>query len=317
MGLLSGSASVARFQVIERPREPEFDDLAFEPLPPGSERRESAGFVPVEPGAEYRAAHDLWAFRLRFDRIRPDPTAVAERLADLARAELAGSGLEHLPAARRKELKALAADEIARATPPRTTFVEGVLEGDTVYLGTTARARLGACVLLLRQVGIVARPALPWNGTDTSAIEPPWLRLAEPGASVLGCRFLAALVAEGEVMAEPVEGSAKLARPDLGMTLSGAVHVELFRALEAGAELLAARLITEHGRFRFEAPTFRLAALRLDVATGGGWVERLDARLEKIRALFELLDGRYAALAARVQASGSAGAPLPPAAEPA
>ncbi len=70
------------------------------------------------------------------------------------------------------------------------------------------------------------------------------------------------------------------------------MHVELFRALEAGAELVSARLVTEHGPFRFEAPTFRVASLRLDVATGGTWIERLDARLEKIRALFELLDGK-------------------------
>ena len=315
MGLLSGFASVARFQVLERPREPEFDDLAFEPIPPGSERRESAGFVPVEPDAPYRSAHDLWAFRLRFDRIRPDPTAVAERLAALARAELGGSGLATLPASRRKELRALAADEIARQTPPRTAFVEGVLEGDTVWLGTTARARLGACVLLLRQIGIVARPALPWAGVDTGPIDPPWLRLAEPGASVLGCRFLAALVADGEVMAEPVVGAARLASPDLGMTLAGAVHVELFRALEAGAELVSARLVTEHGPFRFEAPTFRIASLRLDAATGGTWVERLDARLEKIRALFELLDARYAALAARFAPPIAAAALSPGAAD--
>jgi hypothetical protein len=92
MGLLSGSASVARFQVFDRPREPDFDALAFEPIPPASERRESAGFVPMEPEAPYRIGDDLFAFRLRFDRIRPDPTAVAERADALARAELGGSG---------------------------------------------------------------------------------------------------------------------------------------------------------------------------------------------------------------------------------
>jgi hypothetical protein len=308
MGLLSGSASVARFQVFDRPREPDFDALAFEPIPPGSERRESAGFVPMEPEAPYRIGDDLFAFRLRFDRIRPDPTAVAERADALARAELGGSGLATLPSARRKELKALAADEIARATPPRTAFVEGVLEGATVYLGTTARARLGAAALLLRQLGVHVRPATPWAGTDTSALEPPWLRLTEPGASVLGCRFLAALIEEGEVMAEPVDGAARLATPDLRVALAGAVHVELFRLLEAGAELLAARLLTEQGRFRFEAPTFRVASLELDVAASGGWIERLDARLEPIRALFELLDARYAALAARFAESARQGA---------
>ncbi len=306
MGLLSGSASVARFQVFERPREPDFDLLAFEPIPAGSERRESAGFVPMEPEAPYRIGDDLFAFRLRFDRIRPDATAVAERLAALARTELGGGGFATLPAARRKELKALAEDEIARATPPRTAFVEGVLEGDTVWLGSTARSRLGACVLLLRQAGILARPATPWAGTDTSGLELPWLRLTEPGASVLGCRILAALIAEGEVMAEPVDGAAKLATPDLRVTLAGAVHVELFRLLEAGAELTSARLLTESGRFRFDAPTFRVASLQLDVATGGTWVERLEARLEPIRALFELLDARWRALSERLATTAPA-----------
>lgn len=300
MGLLSGAASVARFQILERPRVPDFQAHAFEPIPAGSERRESAGFVPMEPESPYRIGDDLFAFRVRFDRIRPDPTAVAERLAALARAELGGSGFAALPAARRKELKALAGDEIARATPPRTAFVEGVLEGDTVWLGSTARSRLGACALLLRQAGVQVRPATPWAGTDTSGLELPWLRLAEPGASVLGCRFLAALISEGEVMAEPIDGAAKLATPDLRLTLAGAVHVELFRQLEAGAELTAARLVTEQGRFRFDAPTFRVASLQLDVASAGTWVERLEARLEPIRALFELLDARWQALAGRL-----------------
>jgi len=119
-------------------------------------------------------------------------------------------------------------------------------------------------------------------------------------------------------MAEPVDGAARLATPDLRVALAGAVHVELFRLLEAGAELVAARLLTEQGRFRFEAPTFRVASLQLDVATGGGWIERLDARLEPIRALFELLDARYAALAARFAESARAeDATLPPAPPPA
>ncbi len=299
MGLLSGSASVARFTVLERPDEPDFDRLAFEPIPAGSERRESAGFLSMEPGAEYTLGVRRHAFRIRFDRVRPDPAAVAELRRERERAELDGSDRTALPSGRRRELTAEVEAELALRTPPRTTLVEGVLDGDTVYLGSSARARLGACLLLLRQLGIVTRLGAPWLDTPgAAAVEIPWLRLTEPGASPLGCRFLRALIEEGEMMAEPVDGGARLATPELDIRLAGAVHVELFRWLDAGAEVLAAKLVSEQGPFRFDAPSYRLVSLRLDVDSSGGWRDRLEARLEAIATLYEKLDEKYAALAA-------------------
>jgi len=296
MGLVSGSLSVSRFEVVARPAEPDFETLAFEPLPPGSERRESLGFVPFEPDAPHRVAHDLWAFRIRFDRVRPDPTAVAERLRAYERSETDATGQQRPPAHRRRELKTLAEEEVARATPPRTTFVEGALEGRRLYLASTARSRLGSCLALLRGIGIEAYPKTPWTDAGVEPRLLPGVRFSEPAASAHGCSFLRALIEEGEAMAEPVAGAARVALGDVEVSLKGAIHVELFRLFEQGGEPLAAKLVSEHGAFRFEAPTFRVAGLRIDAEEAGGWIERLDARLAKVGELYEWLDESYARL---------------------
>lgn len=296
MGLVSGSLSVSRFEVVARPAEPDFEALAFEPLPPGTERRESQGFVPLEPEAPYRIAHDLWAFRIRFDRVRPDPTAVAERLRAYERSETDGTGMDRPPARRRRELKTLAEEEIARATPPRTAFVEGALEGRRLYLASTARSRIGTCLTLLRGIGIEAYPKAPWTDAGVEPQLLPGVRFAEPAASAHGCRFLRALIEEGEAMAEPIAGAARVALGDVEVALKGAIHVELFRLFEQGGEPLSAKLVSEHGAFRFDAPTFRIASLRVDAEEAGGWIERLDARLGKVGELFDWLDGSYAKL---------------------
>jgi len=293
MGLVSGTLSVSRFEVVARPAEPDFEALAFEPLPQGTERRESVGFAPFEPDAPFRIGDDVWAFRIRFDRVRPDPTAVAERLRAYERSEAEGAGLERVPSRRRRELKTLAEEEIARQTPPRSAFVEGALDGRRLYLASTARSRLGSCLALLRGVGVEAYPKTPWLDAGVEPELLPGVRFAEPGASAHGCRFLRALIEEGEAMAEPIAGSARVALGDVEVALKGAIHVELFRLFEQGGEPLAAKLVSEHGAFRFEAPTYRIASLKGEDEAVGGWIERLDARLERLRDLFDWLDERY------------------------
>ncbi len=305
MGLVSGMLSASRFAVVTRPREPDFDALAFEPLPPGSERRESAGFAPLEPDAPYQIGPDRFAFRLRFDRVRPDPAAVAERTRALERAEAAAAGLERIAGRRRRELQALAEEEIARATPPRTHFVEGVLDGERLYLATTARARIGSCLALLRAVGVEAHPQAPWLEAGAEPEPLPGVRFAEPGASAHGCRFLRALIEQGEAMAEPIAGAARVALAEVEVSLKGAVHVELFRLFEQGGEPLSAKLVAEQGVFRFDAPTFRIASLRAPAPPAGHWTERLDARLENLVALYEWLDAAYS----RLGAGSEGGAP--------
>ena len=92
MGLLSGTASVTRFAVGQRPVEPDFERWAFEEIQPGAEVRERVGFVPFEPGAVYRIGHERWAFRVRCDVVRPDGGAVRERLAQLVATEKEQTG---------------------------------------------------------------------------------------------------------------------------------------------------------------------------------------------------------------------------------
>ncbi len=296
MGLVAGSLSVSRFELVSRLAEYDFDALGFEPLPAATERRESIGFVPMEPDAPYRVGHDLWAFRIRFDRVRPDPTAVAERLHAYERGESRADGLEHVPARRRRELKTLAEEEIARLTPPRTAFVEGALDGRQLYLASTARSRLGACLTLLRGLGIEAHAKAPWIEAGLEPEPLAGVRFNDPGASAHGCRFLRALIEQGDAMAEPVSGAARVAFGEVEVALKGSIHVELFRLFEQGGEPLSAKLVTEHGAFRFEAPTYRIAGLKSESELTGGWIERLDTRLGGLRALFDWLDERYARL---------------------
>ena len=305
MGLLTGSVSLTRFAVAGAPEEPEFDALRFAPLRPGSEHPESVGFLPFESGAPFRVGNRRHAFRIRIDRLRPDATAVAERLRELVTAELAASGLAFLGRSRRRELRDLAAEEVARHSAPRVRVVEGCLDGDALYLATAAKNLLGTCLHLLRGIGVVAEPKAPW--LDAAMDEPPhpFFEIRQPGESVWGCRFLRALVAEGEAFVEPLAGSVRLQTRDARVSLQGAVLPDLSRYLEQEAELLAARLLVDAFRFRLEASTFRLHALAFDGEPLAAWTEQLDARLERIGALFAWLDDAFTRLAPRFAAPGA------------
>src|SRR5688500_11941065 len=107
MGLLRGSATVTRFQVVHVPPAPDFERARFEEIPPASEVRERIGFVPFEPGAPYEVGTRRFAFRVRIDRRKPDPTAVRERLADLVRTEMEASGRDWVGSKRKRELRQL------------------------------------------------------------------------------------------------------------------------------------------------------------------------------------------------------------------
>ncbi|QQR75546.1 MAG: hypothetical protein IPJ17_08225 [Holophagales bacterium] len=300
MGLLSGSASLTRFTITERPEEPDFDALRFEPLLGTSERRESVGFLPFEIDAPYRVGHDRFAFRVRIDKLRPDPTAVAERFKELVRDELAATGLQYLGSRKRRELRELAAEELVHRTAPRAKVIEGCLDGTTLWLGTTAKAHLGSLLLLLRQLGVSADFRAPWLEEGEDEPQHPFFEVREPGQSVWGCRFLRALVEEGDVLVEPLAGSVRLQTREAKVTLSGAVIPELLRFVDEGAELLSARLVAGDHRFRLEASTFRVNGLSVETARHDHWTELLDERLEKISALFELLDAKYRELRPRM-----------------
>lgn len=308
MGLISGAASITRFRLVSRPDEPDFERAAFREIPPGSELRESAGFVPFEPGEAYRVGDARWFFRLRVDRVRPDATAVRERVRQLVAAEREATGADFVGPKKRRRLREMAEEELAMRTSPRSAIVEGALDGDWVWIGTTAKSRIGTVLQLLRRIEVIADYTAPWIERDEPEAESALIEITEPGQSVAGCRFLRELVGDREVMVEPESGSVRLQTAEAKVGLTGAVLNELHRYLERGAEPLAAKLVTGEASFRFDALSYRVAGLKVETARHGHWTELLDERLERIAAVFEMLDRKYGELMAKA-ATPAAAAP--------
>ena len=87
MGLISGSVSCTRFNVVTLPDNPQFDLIPFRPITPGSSIREKEGFLPYEPDAAYELGSRRWAFRVRIDRVALDATLIRERVMELVKIE--------------------------------------------------------------------------------------------------------------------------------------------------------------------------------------------------------------------------------------
>nr|HRC84826.1 hypothetical protein [Thermoanaerobaculia bacterium] len=209
MGLTSGSLAVSRFTAAYRP-DPDFESAEFREILPGSEVRESIGFVPFEIDAPYEVGTRRWAFRIRIDRLRPDPTTVKERFKQLVATELA-SGARFVGPRKKKELRALAEDEILTRTSPRSKILEAVLDGETLYLGTTARSVIGLALQQLRKIGIDARYKNPWIDAGLPELASDAVLAKDPGDSAYGCQFLKALVGDADFLVEPEAGRARLA----------------------------------------------------------------------------------------------------------
>lgn len=317
MALLSGSASIARFKITSRPEEPDFEAARFTEIAPGSEVRESIGFVPMEPGAEYRVGHRRFAFRVRIDTLRPDPTAVRERVRDLISAELEATGNPYVGSRQRRRLRELAEEELIVRSAPRSRIVEGAIDGGVLYVGTTAKSRLGTVLVLLQRIGVYTAPMAPWIDDQVAAGEDPGLESTvveapQEGQSVLGCRFLKALVGDRELFIEPASGSVRLATHDTRVSLSGAVLGDLLRYLERGAEILSAKLTTGEISLRLDALDFHIGGLRIESGRHEHWSELLDERLEAITAAWELLDRKYVELAPRFDRAPEPSRSAPP-----
>jgi hypothetical protein len=310
MGILSGSIACTRFNAAVPPEGPDFDAVSFRAIEPGSEVRERAGVIPWEPGAPYEVAKGRYAFRVRIDRRRPDPTAVRERLRELVAAEREATGAPFVGPKKRKELKELAERELIVHQAPKIQVIECVLDGAILYVGSTAKSWLGMVLALLRQAEVAADWKAP-EVDETSDIVVP----KEPGQSVLGCRFLRALLEESEVMVEPETGSVRLATRETRVTLAGGVLPELVRYLESGAEILAAKIHLGAVPLRFDALSYRLSGVQLEAVREEHWTLSLDARLEQLAALWAELDGKYAALTDRLGAPAATGgaSAVPPA----
>ena len=297
MGLLSGSVSVTRFTVALPAEGPDFERARFWAIDPGSEVRERMGFVPFEIDAPWEVGSRRWAFRVRVDRIRPDPTVLKERIKELVKAEMEATGAPFVGAKTRKKLRELAEQELCARQPPRTKIVECCIDDKILYVASTAKTWLGTVLTLLRQAGVEADFKAPWLDEAPEADEASDVVIPkEPGQSVLGCRFLRALLEEPEVMVEPETGSVRLATREAKISLTGGVLHDLFHYLEAGAEILAAKIHLGQSLMRFDALSYRINGLKLESAKNEHWTVNLDQRLEQIAAVWEALDGKYAAL---------------------
>lgn len=303
MGLLSGTVAVTRFNVAVPQEGPDFERARFWEIEPGSEVRERMGVVPFELDAPYEAAQGRYAFRVRVDRVRPDATAVKERMRELVKAEMEATGKPFVGPKTRKKLRELAEAESAMRQAPRTRIVECCIDGSLLYVASTAKTWLGTVLTLLRQAGVEGDFKAPWLDEAPEAEEMSDVVIPkEPGQSVLGCRFLRALLEEPDVMVEPETGSVRLATREARVTLAGAVLNELFHYLEEGAEILSAKIHVGAVPMRFDALSYRLNGLKLEPVRNEHWTIDLDQRLEQIAGVFETLDGKYAALKEKINA---------------
>jgi hypothetical protein len=313
MGLLSGTLSVTRFNVSVPPEGPDFERARFWAIEPGSEVRERMGFIPFEIDSPYEVGQGRWVFRVRIDKIRPDPTAVKERTKELMKAEVETSGRPFVGSKTRKKLRELAESELSAGQVPRTRIIEGCIDGQVLYVASTAKTFLGTVLTLLRQAGVEADFKAPWLDEAPDADEMSDIVIPkEPGQSVLGCRFLRALLEEPEVMVEPETGSVRLATREAKATLTGAVLHDLFRFLEEGAEILSAKIHVGPVLMRFDALSYRLNGVKLEPIRNEHWTVDLDQRLEQIANVFEALDNKYRELKDKMNAVSSA--PAAPAA---
>jgi hypothetical protein len=303
MGLLSGTVAVTRFNVAVPQEGPDFERARFWEIEPGSEVRERIGVVPFELDAPYEVAQGRYAFRVRVDRVRPDATAVKERMRELVKAEMEATGKPFVGPKTRKKLRELAEAESVMRQAPRTRIVECCIDGSILYVASTAKTWLGTVLTLLRQAGVEGDFKAPWLDEAPEAEEMSDVVIPkEPGQSVLGCRFLRALLEESDVMVEPETGSVRLATREARVTLAGAVLNELFHYLEEGAEILSAKIHVGAVPMRFDALSYRLNGLKLEPIKNEHWTIDLDQRLEQIAGVFETLDGKYAVLKEKMNA---------------
>lgn len=291
MGLLSGSVSITRFNITKFPKKPDFERAAFREIPEGSEVRLSRGFLPLELDEPFEFGHRRWAFRVRIDRVRPDATLVKERFRQLVKTEL-DSGAEFVGPKMRKQLRALAEEEIVVRTSPTSRIIEGAIDGPELYIASTAKNQIGIVLEVLREIGIVAEPKAPWTDRDQPEIESV-ISAHEPGQSVLGARFLKEMWGDAELTIEPESGFVRLQTSDTKVTLSGGVGHEMMHFMEHEAEITNAKLTTGEVSFRFDALAFSVSNLRIDTERFDHWTNTLDARLEKIGEVFDLLEAKF------------------------
>lgn len=276
MGLLSGKVSAARFMIGDRPSEIDFEARPFMAIAPGSEVRESIGFLPFEPGADYEIPQG-YAFRVRRDVLRPDPTLVKERLGQLLAAEMEQTGELFVASKTRRKLKQLAEEELIVSASPRSSIVECAIQGDTLWIGSAGNAAVDRVVGLLRSIGVEATPVLPLGVSAESA----------------PADLLAKLLGDRELTFEPINGFAKLDNGDATVTLRGEIVGQVVKLLDYGYFIRAAKLVSGDTTMVFDAVTCRISSVRLERSVLAHWSERLDQRLAWLSDVFDGIDQKF------------------------
>lgn len=293
MSLLSGPISLTRYNVISLPEELDFESAEFEEIMPSSEVRKRQGFLPMEPGAPYEIAGGKWAFRIRMDTRTPDSTRVRERLKSLLALEMEESGRPWVGSKKRKEMKNLAEEELLMETAPRTKIIEGCLDSKVIYVGSTTKADVGVAMELLRRIGVQGELKTPWADRQQADFDSDILEIFEPGASILGCRFLRELMGDNDLTFEPVSGNVRLKTREATVTINGAILTELYRLVERDAEVVSGKLLAADYALRLDGPTFQISGLRVTTGRHDSWIEQFDERMERIEDVFEKLEAKY------------------------
>ena len=295
MGLISGSVSCTRFNVVSLPDNPQFDLVPFRGISPGSSLREKEGFQPYEPDEPYEFGTRRWAFRVRIDKVSLDATTIKEMVMDMVKAETDAVGPPGPKA--RQRMRVEAEDELMQHPAPRSKIIECLLEETTLYVGSTSKGHLGVILELLKRVGVEVEYKTPWLDAGQEEDETGFIDLKEPGQSIWGCRFLEALINDPEAFLEPEKGSISLITSQgVKVSLSGPIHNEIEHMMEKGGHLFKAKLLVEGFAFTLDGLSYRINALKLDNLKSQHWTEQLDARMDKLKILWEWLDNKYALL---------------------
>ena len=69
--------------VVSAPEKLELEKLSFRALQPGTQLTQSEGFIPFELEESYEIGAGNFAFRIRIDTLKADPTLLKERIKEL------------------------------------------------------------------------------------------------------------------------------------------------------------------------------------------------------------------------------------------
>lgn len=292
MGLLSGSVSCTRFNVLSVPEAVDFTAVPFHGIQPGSERRESVGIVPYELEEPFEIGASQWGFRVRFDRLRVDSTLLKERCRELIKLESQQVG--YPSRSKIKALKMLAEEELLAESKPVTQIIECFMDRSTLLVGSTAKRSLGTLCAELKKCGVEVAPKTPWLDAGQEEEGESFVDPKDPVQSVLGCRFLRSLLDDPEVFLEGHRGHVKLATRDGGeVVIKGAVGPDLDKHFAEDSEILAAKLVLDKLTFTLDALSFQIKGLRMPSLRSEHWSELLKARVEPIQELWTYLDEKY------------------------